>query len=65
MQSSAPPHGPLLGRQYETQRLRELIGAARTGRGGALVLRGEAGIGKSSLLKHAEGAASGFRVLRA
>ncbi|MFF1920251.1 AAA family ATPase [Streptomyces sp. NPDC058221] len=65
MQTSAPPHGPLLGRQYETQRLGELIGAARTGRGGALVLRGEAGIGKSTLLEYAEGAASGFRVLRA
>ncbi len=49
----------------ETQRLRELIGAARTGRGGALVLRGEAGIGKSTLLEHVEEAASGFRVLRA
>ncbi|MFF1461876.1 AAA family ATPase [Streptomyces sp. NPDC058330] len=65
MRTSAPPHGPLLGRQLETQRLRELIGAARTGRGGALVLRGEAGIGKSTLLEHVEEAASGFRVLRA
>ncbi|MYX73785.1 AAA family ATPase [Streptomyces sp. SID3915] len=65
MRTSAPPHGPLLGRQLETRRLRELIGAARTGRGGALVLRGEAGIGKSTLLEHVEEAASGFRVLRA
>uniref|UniRef100_A0AAU3H5N2 AAA family ATPase n=1 Tax=Streptomyces sp. NBC_01401 TaxID=2903854 RepID=A0AAU3H5N2_9ACTN len=65
MHTLAPTHGPLLGRQYETQRIRELIDAARTGRGGALVLRGEAGIGKSRLLEHAEGAASGFRVLRA
>lgn len=65
MQTLAPTHGPLLGRQYETQRLHELIGAARAGRGGALVLRGEAGIGKSRLLEHAEGASSGFRVLRA
>ncbi|MFF2731349.1 AAA family ATPase [Streptomyces sp. NPDC058008] len=65
MQTSAPPRVPLLGRQYETERLGELIGAARAGRGGALVLRGEAGIGKSTLLEHLEGTASGFRVLRA
>ncbi|MFD4773232.1 AAA family ATPase, partial [Streptomyces sp. NPDC058427] len=65
MRTSAPTHGPLLGRQHETQRLRELIDAARAGRGGALVLGGEAGIGKSTLLEHAAGAASGFRVLRA
>ncbi|MET9556071.1 LuxR family transcriptional regulator [Streptomyces sp. NPDC006645] len=65
MQILAPTRGPLLGRQYETQRLSELIGAARAGRGGALVLRGEAGIGKSALLEYAKEAASGFRVLRA
>ncbi|MEV7088502.1 LuxR family transcriptional regulator [Streptomyces sp. NPDC093085] len=65
MQTLAHKRGPLLGRRYETERLRELIGAARTGRGGALVVRGEAGIGKSTLLTYAEGAASGFRVLRA
>lgn len=65
MHTLAPTRGPLLGRQYETQRLRELIDAARTGLGGVLVLRGEAGIGKSTLLEHAEEAASGFRVLRA
>ncbi|MFD7065466.1 ATP-binding protein [Streptomyces sp. NPDC059906] len=65
MQTSVPPSRPLLGRKYETRRLRELIDAARAGRGGALVLRGEAGIGKSALLEHAERMASGFRVLRA
>ncbi len=43
--------------------LDELVGAVRGGRGGALVLRGEAGIGKSALLEHAQLAASGFRVL--
>ena len=57
--------GPVLGRRYETRCLDELIGAARTGRGGVLVLRGEAGIGKSTLLRHAERAASGFRVVGA
>ncbi|WP_328606931.1 AAA family ATPase [Amycolatopsis sp. NBC_00345] len=55
----------LVGRHGEKRRVDELIGAARAGRGGALVLGGEAGIGKSTLLEHAEQAASGFRVLRA
>ncbi|MFE1801249.1 AAA family ATPase [Streptomyces sp. NPDC059517] len=65
MQTLAHTRGPLLGRQYETQRLGELIGAARAGRGGTLVLRGEAGIGKSTLLENAQEVASGFQVLRA
>lgn len=64
MRTSAPPRGSLLGRQHETRRLDELTASARTGRGGALVLRGEAGIGKSTLLTHVERAASGFRVVR-
>ncbi|WP_049578774.1 AAA family ATPase [Streptomyces sp. SBT349] len=57
--------GRLVGRRDEIRRIDELTGAARAGRGGALVLRGEAGIGKSALLEHARRAASGFRVLRA
>jgi predicted ATPase len=57
--------GQLVGRQAEIRRIDELAGAARTGRGGALVLRGEAGIGKSALLDHARRAASGFRTVGA
>ncbi|GAA0964803.1 LuxR family transcriptional regulator [Acrocarpospora macrocephala] len=57
--------GPLVGRQDEIRRIDELIGAARAGQGGVLVLRGEAGIGKSALLDHARQAASGFRVIHA
>ncbi|MGW3788494.1 AAA family ATPase [Micromonospora chokoriensis] len=38
---------------------------ARSGQGGALVVRGEAGIGKSTLLAYARNAASGVRVIRA
>ena len=41
-----------------------LVSRARAGRSGVLVVRGEAGIGKSALLEHVRGAAdsSGFRV---
>ncbi|MDX8148712.1 LuxR family transcriptional regulator [Lentzea sp. BCCO 10_0061] len=55
----------MIGRDREERRVGELVDQARSGRGGALVLSGEAGIGKSALLAHAERAASGFRVLRA
>jgi DNA-binding CsgD family transcriptional regulator len=41
----------LLGRIEERQRLADLLPRARAGRGGAIVLRGEAGIGKSALLQ--------------
>ncbi len=64
MRTAAHPTGPLVGRQDEIRRVDELTGAARAGRGGVLVLRGEAGIGKSALLDHARRAASGFRVVR-
>jgi DNA-binding CsgD family transcriptional regulator len=44
------PDRELLGRMEERQRLANLLSRARVGRGGAVVLRGEAGIGKSALL---------------
>jgi predicted ATP-dependent serine protease len=43
----------LVGRLSEQRRVDEIIGAARAGRGGSLVLSGEAGIGKSTLLDRA------------
>ncbi|MEU0877337.1 LuxR family transcriptional regulator [Lentzea sp. NPDC005914] len=55
----------LLGRDDEVRCLDGVISAAREGRGGAVVLRGEAGIGKSALLDHVREAASGFGVLDA
>ncbi|MGW6979691.1 helix-turn-helix transcriptional regulator [Streptomyces sp. NPDC054932] len=55
----------LIGRQDDIRRLDALLGAAREGRGGALVLRGEPGMGKSALLRHLDGAATGFLVMRA
>jgi DNA-binding CsgD family transcriptional regulator/predicted negative regulator of RcsB-dependent stress response len=55
----------LIGRESECARLEEVLDGARTGRSGALVLRGEAGIGKTALLEHAIGRAEGMTVVRA
>ena len=55
----------LVGREAEVATLERLLTAARLGRSGALLVRGEAGIGKTALLAAAEAAADGFRVLRA
>ncbi|HZG92713.1 MAG TPA: AAA family ATPase, partial [Pseudonocardia sp.] len=56
--------GPvLLGRAAETAALDELLDRARAGGSGALVVSGEAGIGKSALLDRARAAAGGMRVL--
>lgn len=57
--------GRLVGRQEETGRLAGLTAAARAGRGGALVLTGEPGTGKSALLDHARRTADGMRLVRA
>jgi DNA-binding CsgD family transcriptional regulator len=43
----------LLGRRVEREAIDQLLVAAREGRSGVLVVRGEAGIGKSALLRHA------------
>ena len=56
--------GPVLaGRDHERAAIAALLDAARTGSGGALVVRGVAGSGKSTLLADAVTAASGMRVL--
>ncbi|MFC8044946.1 AAA family ATPase [Nocardia sp. NPDC057353] len=52
----------LFGRAAELARIDAMLAAARTGRSGALVLRGEAGIGKTALLEHA--AAAGLPTVR-
>jgi DNA-binding CsgD family transcriptional regulator len=54
----------LRGRADECARLDALLEGARAGSGGVLVLRGEAGLGKTALLEHAIASASGLRVLR-
>ncbi|MGI5325277.1 helix-turn-helix transcriptional regulator [Actinomadura nitritigenes] len=54
----------LYGRDEELATIDRLLGQVREGRGRTLVLRGEAGIGKTALLDHAAAEASGMRVLR-
>jgi len=54
----------LLGRRAERDAVEKLLTQARSGRSGTIVVRGEAGIGKTALLEHARDTAdpSGFRV---
>ena len=54
----------LVGREGECAAIDPLLDQARAGRSSCLALRGDAGIGKTTLLQYAEGAATGFRVLR-
>jgi DNA-binding CsgD family transcriptional regulator len=54
----------LRGRDRETGILAEALEHARAGAGGALVVHGEAGVGKTALLEWALERAEGFRVLR-
>ncbi len=58
--------GQLIGREPEMGRIREFLAAARTG-GGALLVTGEPGVGKTVLLNAASEAATaaGTRILRA
>ncbi|MFJ3214769.1 AAA family ATPase [Kitasatospora sp. NPDC086801] len=56
----------LYGREDEQSVVAGLLDAAREGRSGVLLLRGEPGIGKTALLDHAVERAGGtFRVIRA
>ena len=57
--------GPvLLGRSDEREALKAVVDAARAGMSGVLVLRGDAGIGKTALLASAADAAEGLHVAR-
>src|SRR3954447_5170054 len=61
-------HGPstgLVDRVAERDVLDKLVAGVRSGQSGVLVLRGEAGVGKSALLLHLSGAATGCRIARA
>lgn len=55
----------LHGRDAERERVSALLAAARTGTAGALLIRGEPGIGKSALIQDARDGAAGMRVLSA
>ena len=54
----------ILGRSGELDRLSALVAGARNGRGGALLVRGDPGIGKTALLDEGTRALSGMRVVR-
>jgi AAA ATPase domain len=51
-----------LGRTSEREALDRLLANVRQGQSAVLVIRGEAGIGKTALLRYAAAQASGFRV---
>ncbi|MEV0433317.1 AAA family ATPase [Nocardia sp. NPDC050413] len=55
----------LIGRNEYIRRIADLLSAARSGSGTALVLRGGPGAGKSALLAEGVRSATGFRVLQA
>jgi DNA-binding CsgD family transcriptional regulator len=54
----------LVGRSAETAMIDRALATAREGRSSVLVVRGEAGVGKSALLDHAVEHGDGFTVLR-
>jgi DNA-binding CsgD family transcriptional regulator len=56
-------HSMLFGRDAERSQIAALLDDARSGRSGVLVIRGEAGVGKSALLEHTGLRASGMKVL--
>jgi AAA ATPase domain len=64
--SMPPPSVPgLRGRRAERAALDRLLAEVRAGQSRVLVLRGEAGAGKTALLDYLHEQASGFRVARA
>jgi len=64
MRSPAPTAGTI-GRDREIRRIDDLLRAARGSRGSALVLQGDAGIGKSTLLEYARRPRTGCRIIEA
>jgi predicted ATPase len=60
----APPV-QLIGRDRERAAIDRVLAEARGSRGGALVLRGEPGYGKSALLDYARSRSGGMQLLRA
>ena len=64
MSTRLEPMPGLLDRQPERAMLDGLLADLRSGRGQALVVRGEAGVGKSALLEYVTWAAADMRVAR-
>src|SRR3954462_14702308 len=62
--ATAPASG-LLGRRTECEALDHVVETVRAGQSAVLVVRGEAGVGKTALLAHLIERASGCRVARA
>ena len=65
MRSTGDDGNVLVGRRAETARLDRLLADARSGTSAAVVVRGEAGVGKTALLDYVLGQAAGCRVVRA
>src|SRR4051794_36016897 len=62
--SHTPPSG-FVNRVSECDALERLVAGVRAGQSRVLVLRGEAGVGKTALLRHLSSAATGCRIARA
>jgi DNA-binding CsgD family transcriptional regulator len=56
--------GQLLGREREREVLGRLLDGVRSGRGGVLMVHGDAGVGKTALLEYAVEAGREFRIAR-
>src|SRR5258705_7846798 len=54
----------LLGRERERDMLDRLLNGVRAGRGGVLVMHGEAGVGKTALVEYAVEAGRDLRIAR-
>ena len=54
----------LVGREHEKAEIAQLLASSRGGISAALVLRGEAGVGKTALLEDAVAGASDFEIVR-
>ena len=62
MASQRPP--AFRGRTSEREALDQMLERVRGGQSGVLVIRGEAGLGKTALLRHAVAEAAGFKVIQ-
>src|ERR1700709_1876755 len=65
MADTHPSSPGLLDRVGERDGLERLVAGVRAGQSRVVVLRGEAGVGKTALLQHLSAAAEGCRIARA